>query len=272
MDPRPHLARPHLPPPERACSYARAAAFAFRVAVVLASPAAPRLAHASPSIPVRTVEAPRITVSDIVPSASAEIGAVDLGPAPLAGSNRLVKREEVLAALPGGGLEDGAVPPQTRIVRATSKLTLRAIEGLIRGAAPGGLPKGATLLMVRPRGEAVVPRGYDRVELVVPRPPRKVGRHATVATLRLLYAGATVATLSVPLDLQLGPTSIIPAIRKGAPMAVVVAGGAVEVQAPGKANEDAEVGEVLQVTVEGSGKVLRARLVQEAPPRGVVEP
>lgn len=254
------------------CSYARAASVAFRLAVILAAPAVPRLAHASPGIVVRTVEAPRITVADVVPSAPADIGVIDLGPAPPAGSNRLVKREEVVAALPAGKLNDVRIPTTTRVVRATSKLSPAAIEGLVRGAGPASLPKGATLVSVRPRAEVIVPRGYDEVGLVIARPPRKVGRHMTVATVRFSRGGVLVAAISVPIELQLSPAALVPALRRGSPMVVVVDDGVVEVQAQARANEDADVGELLQVTVEGSGKVLRARLVQDAPPRGLVEP
>jgi len=223
-------------------------------------------------MPVRTVDAPRLTIADVVPSVPAELGSIELGPAPPAGSSRIVNRGEVVAALPGGTADARMIPSATRIVRATSKLSKTEIELLLRAAAKDKLPKGATLVAVRPRVEALVPRGYDDVELVIGRPPRKVGRHATTATMHLRQGGTIVATLLVPIELQLSAAALVPAIRRGSSMMIVVGGPAIEVQAPGKANEDADVGDVLQVTVEGSGKVLRARLVQAAPPRGVVEP
>jgi hypothetical protein len=212
-----------------------------------------------PTITERAVAAPRVLLGDIadVPD---ELGDVDLGPAPVPGGSRMIKREELLAALPEGS-RNVLLPAAIRVKRRTRTITVVELEALVREAvALRGLSKGATLEKVRPRGPAKVADGFDEVRVEVPKPPRREGRHLAAATLVFTQAGEEVSRAIVNLELGLSKEAAIPDVAKGAKVQVVVRRGAVSVSALATAQSDADVGEIVTVIVADSGKVLRTKV------------
>jgi hypothetical protein len=212
-----------------------------------------------PPMRERSVAAPRVFLGDVA-EVPEELRAVDLGPAPAPGSSRVIKRDELLAALPEGA-RPGTLPSAVRITRKTRTVAVAELEALVRDTvALRGLPKGASLGKVRPRGPTKVAEGFDDVHVEVPKPPRKEGRHLTSATVVFSQGGDEVSRATVSLELALSKEAAVPDVAKGNKVQLVVRRGAISVTALATAQGDADVGEALMVVVADSGKVLRAKV------------
>lgn len=235
----------------------------------LAIAVSPMAASAAPPVPERQLAHARITLGDVVERAPGELAAIDLGPAPAAGASRLLRRDEVLAALPqDADPKKLEVPEVVRVVRKARTLPPAEIDALVtRALASSPLPKGVSLTATKPAAKgATVPDGFDGVRIEVPKPPRREGRVSSSATVLLTEAGFVVAKLQVPVELAVSSAGALPDVKKGERLALVVRRGLVEIRATVTANADADVGDFLQVTVGDSGKALRVRLAAANPP------
>jgi hypothetical protein len=230
---------------------------------------AARVSAADPA--VRTVElaSGRVHLGDLVAGLPSDVAATDLGPSPPAGGSRLFMRDDIAAALPPSH-RARTVPDGVRVTRKTQRLGAAELERLVRDALlRSGLPRGSTLAAVHPPPSVVVAAGFTRCTAVVPRPPRREGSFQATAIVDLLDGTETVAHLSVPLQLHLGPEAARPDVVHGSAVTLVAAQGSVEITTAAIVAADADVGESVTVTVRATGKTLRARIV--ARDRAVVE-
>ncbi len=227
-------------------------------ALALAAPA-----HAA--VKEKAVSSSRITVGDLIENVPGEIADIDLGPAPQPGSTRLLKRDEIKAALPEG-TRNVSIPKEIRVSRKTKQLKVTDIEKMTRTAIDdAGLPKGVTLKAVKPRAAVTVPDGFDDVQIELPRLPRKEGKVTTTATLVLSQEEEELAKLTVTVELDLSALAAMPDAKKGEKGTLVISRGEIEIQAAVTVNEDADLGDVVRVTVTQSNKVLRCRLASAQP-------
>jgi hypothetical protein len=215
------------------------------------------------------VSEPRVHVRDIVPNAPADVADIDLGPAPVPGASRLLLRDELKRAVAEGKPADSkskpiVFPEAVRIVRKTVKLSAADIEKAMRGALPEErMPRGAKLVAIKAPRVLEVPTGYDDVSAELQRPPRRTGPFSTQVMLTFARGEEVLARFSIPIELTLTREATIPDCAKGSSLTVMVRRGMVEIAASALASGDADVGEILQVTVRSSGRVLRARLVEK---------
>lgn len=240
---------------------ARGAAFATIAAIL--SPSA--LADAPKKMHECLVGHARIRLADIYPEAPEALRSLDLGPSPLPGSSRLVTRAEMVTMMPPGA----TLPPSVdtvRVVRKTTSIGVAALEKLATDALGQiTIPKGGQLLAARPGSSVTVPDGWDSVEAVLPRIPRKSGKTTVSATLRFREGAATVMTADVPIDLMLPDSASIPDVKRGSKALLVIRRGSVEVRAVVSVGADVDVGDEVAATVKDSGRVLRGRLTQATP-------
>jgi hypothetical protein len=225
--------------------------------------------RAAPAVLGVEVLGPRVTLADLAPSACDDGAAVDLGPAPAPGGSRLLARAELDAAARDAKVTCRRLPSAVRVVRKMRSLDARALEALAREGLEGSLPRGASLARVRAPRAVTVADGWDRVEAIVPRTPRRRGTFATTVRLRLERAGAEIGSLDVPVELALSEAAEAADVEKGAPLSVIVASGLVQVTAAAIAGASGDAGSIIPVTIRTSGRVLRARIVDRT--RAVAE-
>lgn len=239
--------------------------FALALCASLSLGAAP--ARAKEKVPERAVSSSRITLGDIVSGIPSDLAAIDLGPAPAPGSSRLIKRDEIEAALPEGTKTDKLkLPKSVRVLRKTKALSVTDIEKLSREAlARGSMPRGASVKAIRPKGATIVPDGFTSVEMTLPKPPRREGKHSQATTLILKQGDEIVATISVTVDLTLDASAVVPDAKKSERGMFVLRRGQIEVRAAVTMNADADVGDVVNVTVTDSSKIIKGRLVSAKP-------
>jgi hypothetical protein len=208
------------------------------------------------------VRGARIRATDILGSSAAD---VDLGATPPIGATRLLDKAEIERAFAGANATPPKkIPAQVRVSRKTKKLSAAEVGGAIRTAlAATKLPRGASLSSVRANA-AEVPADFQKVSVELPTIPRKAGPITVQATVSFLGdEGAVVQKTLTPIALVLPPEAAFAEIAKGAPIALVVRRGLVEVTTPGVAAADADIGAILPVTIKPSGRVLRARAIDK---------
>lgn len=220
----------------------------------------------------RAVTSARVLLSDVVDGAPADLAEIDLGPTPAPGSSRLIKREDIDAALDNeADRKRVKLKSAVRVVRKTKALATTDLEKLATAAVKATtLPKGATLVGAKPKSSVKVPDGYDTVDIELGKFPRREGKHTASATLVFKQGDDVVAKISLPVDFKLGPEAAVADVKKGEKVSFLVRRGQIEIRAMATANADADVGDTVQVTVSDSGKVLKGR-VSSANPAVILE-
>jgi hypothetical protein len=213
---------------------------------------------------VRRVEVvgARLRLGDLV-GGLGHLAQVDLGPAPAPGVSRLVRREEIRAELEAQGIVSvPRLPEAVRVSRRLERVTTEKLQALASEAVRGvGLREGVVLRRVEAPANLKVASGWQRVSATVPRPPRRPGEWLTTVTLAFELDGQKLARIAVPAVFDVSPAAAAPDLAKGGPVTLVVKSGLVEIAARASAGDNANVGDVIPVTVGATGKVVRAKLV-----------
>ena len=221
---------------------------------------APGIAGAAAPVAEMQVTGNRVHLSDVVHNAPADLADLDLGAAPGAGGSRIFDKGELALAL-GDKQNKVSLPNAVRIVRKMHKLDVAEItKTATDGIAHLTLWRGVTLSHVKPTHGSEVPEGWTKINIEIPKPPRKSGALATNATLAFETDGETTAKVLVPIELMLSEDAAKPEISHGAQIQLVVKRGLVEVSTPATAGADGDTGDVISVTVQASNRVLRARV------------
>lgn len=206
----------------------------------------------------------RVHVADVVPSTDADTGAVDIGPSPTAGGSRLITRSEILAALAAKQVAAPAgVPDAIRVVRKAKRLSPSEMNSIVRGSVAAKPPaRGVRLAAVKLEHPVDVAEGWTRVDVDVPRPPKRVGSFTTTAIASFFAAdGDVTARVPVPVELEVSADGATYDTARGAPLTLIVRRGYVEVRASGVAMVDADVGDPVPVQLRTSGRVVRGTLL-----------
>lgn len=237
-----------------------------------ASASAPNKAGA-PKDGLREIEiaTPRVGLAAVLPELAETLGDVDLGPSPQPGTSRVLSASDVREALTSQGISgEFELPHAVRLVRKMATLTPERLDELTREAVlEAGLKTGLRLKTVKAPPRIRVAAGYTRVSAKVARPPRKTGEWTTTVVLSFESEEQLLARVAVPVIFDVSAEAALPDASKGQSLTVVVMAGLVEIRAKGIAGENANVGDVLPITLRPSGRVVRARLV--AKDRAVTE-
>jgi hypothetical protein len=240
----------------------RASIVLLATAIALGSPAE---STAAPPRQVRLVGA-RVHVGDVVPSADASIAGVDVGPSPVAGCSRIVSRADIVTALEARQLPvPSELPDAVRVVRQARRVAPPEMDALVRDAIEAKPPRrGVKLEAVRAERPVDVIDGWTRVEVEVPRPPKKAGPFDTNAFVSFYGAEAEVlARVPVPVELTVSDEGTSYDAPRGAHVTLVIQRSLVEVRIGAFAGADADVGDAVPIQLRPSGRVVRARLTSK---------
>jgi hypothetical protein len=227
---------------------------------------------AAAEVKERALTSQRVLLSDVIDGAPADLADIDLGPTPAPGSSRLIKREDIDAAIDNAADRKRVkLKNPIRVVRKTKTIATTELEKLTLAAVKAStLPKGAVLVGAKPKSSAKVPDGFDSVDIELGKFPRREGKHTASSMLVFKQGDTVLAKVAVPVDFKLGPEAAIADVRKGEKVSFLVRRGQIEIRAMATANGDADIGDTVQVTVSDSGKVLKGR-VSSANPAIVLE-
>jgi flagella basal body P-ring formation protein FlgA len=219
----------------------------------------------SQALPFRQIEVTgaRIHIGDVWPDASARAATFDLGPTPQAGGSRLLTRRDLVAAFDREHVPAPAgLPDAVRVVRKTKRLAPWDVDALVRTSmASTPLHHGVVLAIVNAERPLEVAEGYARVDVEVPRAPKKAGAFSTSAVLSFFDGDGQVSSrVTVPIVLAVSEDGAAYDTPRGSSVTLVVRRNLVEVRVPGVATVDGDVGDPITVQLHGSGRLLHARL------------
>ncbi len=213
----------------------------------------------------RTVDHARLVIADLVPGAPSAMASVDLGPAPPPGGTRVIAKGEVDSRLRSAGLEPSALrmPQSIRVLGASKRISPVELGRLATPLIEKELPAGIRLTKTEPYSEVVVsPRATVR-SATVPRPPRQKGQFRTTATVELVNDDVVVARIPVPILLDISEAAAKADLQRGSVVMLVIDSRSVRISTEGVVMADANVGDVANVQVKSTGRIVPAKLVSK---------
>jgi len=210
-------------------------------------------------VPVTTT---RIHLRDLMPDADPAAADIDLGPSPPAGGSRLVTRADIVAALDASQVAaPPSLPDAVRVLRSARHLAASDLNAIVQTAmAAKALGRGVTLASVRADRPVDVADGWTRVDVDVPRAPKKAGTFPTTAIAPFFVGDDVIARLPVRIDPTVSTEGATYDTPRGASVMLVVRRNLVEVRTPGFAAADGDIGDAIPVQLRPSGRIVRARL------------
>ncbi len=229
------------------------AAFAFVLAV-----SAPASAE-----PVRTIDAERVTVGDVVDSAADAAAAVDLGPAAPPGGSRLVTAREIRRHLRNAGIDVSKLrlPAVVRVKTAARRIEPKELATFLDSAIRDALPRGVMLLKVSPSRAIVVSPRATAGKARIPKLPKRAGKLSSTVTVDIEVGGKSVLHLPVSIVIDVSADAARADVGKGTRVSLVIERRAATVSTAGIALDDGDVGEVVRFRVAKTGRTVRAKIV-----------
>jgi Chaperone for flagella basal body P-ring formation len=247
----------------RLCQIARPRGFARRLtaaaalAVALQAPSAPATGEDARA-EVR-VTGSRVLLKDVLPDCPEQACAADLGPAPPAGSSRLVALDSLRAAFAAAGVP----APQLQAVRVVSAARVWSpaeLAELVRPSIERKLPEGVRLLGVQPKAGVTLPLLAVVGDCSLPALPRHPGPSTTTAMVEFLHDGAPVRRVAVQVRLLLSERAARPGVQRGSLITLVIQRASATVSAQGVALQDSEIGQTASFKVQATGRIVQARI------------
>lgn len=208
----------------------------------------------------RKITSSRVLFGDLVPTAPADIAALDLGPAPPAGSSRLYSTDDLLAAARQAG-KQLVIADSVRAVRATKRWNQAEFTAFITPKLKAVLPEYARLLHVDVPRSLTTVLGIELSRVQPGQLPNRRGTVQTSAMLELTVNGRLEQRLTLPVVLDLGERPKPPEIERGATVSLQITLGATTVSASAVALQTMAVGSAGLFRVTKTRKTLRAKLL-----------
>jgi len=227
-----------------------------------AKPAAPAMKPTDAPSKSAEVKGARVHSAEILGATSVDI---DLGPSPPVGASRVIERAEIERAYETANATlPKKLPASVRVTRKTRRFSAGEVANLVRSSlADKPIARGGTLTNVRASG-VEVPADFDHVTVDLASLPRRAGIVSVTANVAFLAEdGTSLFKTIMPIEISLPPEAAHADILRGQPITLVVRHGLVEVSIGGVAGADADVGQIMQVTLKATGRVLRARAIDK---------
>ncbi len=222
------------------------------------------LLASAPAAAAPTVEVPagKVSLGQVWSEAPDDVAGLEIGPAPPAGSSRLLLRRELQRRLRAAGKDPTSLrlPASVRIKTLSVQWSADRLRQAATDAARSALPSGVSLRKVNVNIRLVLPEGTVVSELKVPRPPRRVGDATLSAMLLLEYDGEIVRRVPVSLSVDVSEEAAQPPVLKGARLRVYIERSTAQITAVAEALQDADIGETVQFRIVATRRVVRARV------------
>ncbi len=211
------------------------------------------------------VQGSHIELGEVWQEAPEDYREIDLGRAPPPGASRLLSRAAVLRQVKAAGFDPERVklPNSIRVRSAAKKLTSEELEQLITPTIAGALKSGIELKKVNASRGVTLPPDATLAGVEMPKPPKRRGAFRTSAIVKWVSDSETVARVSVSVTLYISERGASADVEKGANISLVVERKGARITARGQALTSGDEGDVIQVRVLKTNKVLRARIESE---------
>jgi hypothetical protein len=205
------------------------------------------------------VDGDRVLLADVVPRIGADLGGLDLGPAPAPGQSRRLQRQELVDRLRQAMVSSNGLRLRSVIlVRPAQRLSEQELQQMVREATHQHLAGAGRVGAVRVRGGMLLPRGEVRATVA----PVSAWRHGFQPVRVELSAGSSAPRrLVASVEVSLPRASHEPLIERGAEVVVVARLPGVLVRTTGIAQSGGPRGARIAVLPSNSRRVVRARVV-----------
>jgi hypothetical protein len=212
--------------------------------------------------PTLSIDHARILAGDVVKSAPPGVADIDLGPAPPPGGNRLLTRSEIEIMLRQRGVDITklSIPASLRIVGAAKRLSPAELTTLITPIILQDLPPGVALTKLQPSYDVVVPPSATVGSVEIPRHPRQKGPFRTTANVQMVADGSVVARIPVPIVLEISEAAARPDVARGTRIGLVIDRRSLRIMTQGACLLDANIGDVVNVLVVPTNRVVKAKI------------
>jgi hypothetical protein len=212
--------------------------------------------------PTQSIDHARLLAGDLVKAAPPGVAEIDLGPAPPPGASRLLTKTEIELMLRQRGVDTTklAIPASLRVVGAAKRVTPAELTTLITPAIVQSLPPGVALTKVQPGYDIVVPPSATVGPVEIPRHPRQKGTFRTTANVQMVANGDIVARVPVPIVLEVSEEAARPDVARGARIGLVIDRRSLRIMTQGSCMLDANIGDVVNVLVVPTNRVVKAKI------------
>jgi hypothetical protein len=208
------------------------------------------------------VDGGRIYLGEVVADLAPSAATLDLGPAPKAGSSRLLSAEDLNRALKAAGTTL-VVKDSVRVVRSTKHWNQQDLTSWISPAISKALPDYATLVRLEVPRSLLTPTTTVVGHVELAQLPKRRGTLHTSVVVDLMVDGELEQRLSLPVVLELGDRPTPLTVPRGQTVTVSINLGLARVSATAVTLQAVEVGTVALCRVLQTKKVLRARLISK---------
>lgn len=211
------------------------------------------------------VQGAHIELGEVWKDAPEDYREIDLGRAPPPGASRLLSRAAVLRQVKAAGFDPAKVkfPPSVRVRSAAKQISKEELETLASPAIARSLKRGVELKKVSATRGATLPPDAVLEGVDMPKPPKRRGAYRTSAIVKWISDSETVARIPVSVTLYITERGASADVEKGANITLVVERKGARLTARGQALTSGDEGEIIQVRVLKTNKVLRARIDSE---------
>jgi hypothetical protein len=229
-------------------------------------------ALASDAVEVVSVTGQRIRLRDVLPHCPEPACDADLGPAPAAGSSRLVATSVLRSALTSAGADVSSVGSlrPVRVSSAARNLGSQELAAFVRPSIEQALPAGTRLVGVEAKSALVVPLLSTLGSCRLPALPKRAGPLTTTALVDFLHEGKLVRRVPVLVRLVMSERAALPDVPRGHVLSLIIARPGATISANGVALKATEIGQVGLFRVQRTGRVVQA-LIESAASAIVVE-
>ncbi len=226
----------------------------YGVGMAAASPASAQI--------VVEVDAPTLTLGEVVAGAPEALRQIDLGPTPPAGSSRLLVRAELRRMLAAAGVEahDISLPQAVRVKTRSERWSVSRLTQAATQTSQAALPAGVQLQSASVRLNLVLPEGTVATRLELPTIPKRAGQAKLSAVLLLEHDSQVIRRVPVALVVDISEEAARPLLAKGAVLRVYIEKSSAKIAALAEALQEGDVGDTLQFRIQATRRVVRAKV------------
>jgi hypothetical protein len=209
-----------------------------------------------------SVTGPRIALREVLPECPERACDADLGPAPPAGSSRLLAAQAIRSAIQAAG-EDAsrfASLSSVRVSSAARALSRTELAELVRPAIEAELPASARLIGVEAKSALVIPLLATLGNCTLAALPKRAGAVTSTALVDFLHEGTLVRRVPILVRLMMSERAALADVPRGHVLSLVISRRGASVSTNGVALKPADIGQVGVFRVQRTGRVVQARI------------
>jgi hypothetical protein len=225
-----------------------------------------RPASAGEAVNAVSVTGQRIALREVLAECPERACGVDLGPAPPAGSSRLVSAQAIRAAIQAAGEDASRFASLTsvRVSSAARSLAPTELAEFVRAAIEAELPAGTRLSGVEAKSALVIPQLATVGECKLAALPKRAGAVTTTALIDFLHEGTLVRRVPFLVRLVMSERAALPDVPRGHVLSLVISRRGATVSTNGVALKPADIGQIGLFRVQRTGRVVQARIESSA--------